>query len=1091
MSFFSRLLGKKVQKHSKVKNTQRPKELTELFELSQTLSDLLNRDDFLSRKVYAPIIEENKHLYDFFSTLKNENGIADFCKHNNNDINEVISFIESFESLFIDNSSIPKIVRAHNSSFVSRHLKSDKEYLDTILSKSDPEIMLDEDQRRVVLSDEDYSLVVAGAGAGKTTTIAAKVKYLVDKKGVDPKNILIVSFTNKAVDELKTRIKSLGINCPISTFHSAGYAILRKNEDEKLAIVDSGFLYSCVENYLKETVFIKPDLVKKIVLFFGSYFDVPFDGDKTEQYFQKLLHLDTSTLKGNMPDYETYTYDRKTGRKQTLKSEFVRSMEEVRIANFLYLNQINYIYEDPYKYHILRAHKPYTPDFHIFQNGRDAYIEHFGITENGTNSRYTDEQLWRYKKSIADKVKLHRQHGTNLITTYSKYNDGKDYLIHLQELLLSNGFELSPISYEKVYKQLASNDESKYIAKLVRLIVTFIANFKTQCFDDSQFDKWRNGKPNVRTKIFLEITEQCYLDYQRKLKESHAVDFEDMINKSTQMLIENQKELKQKIDFQYIIVDEYQDISRQRFNLTKALSEMCDAKIMAVGDDWQSIYGYAGSDISLFTKFSESLSGYADILKITKTYRNSQQLIDIAGKFIQKNKGQIQKSLISSKTISEPVIIETYSERTNTKDTQGKGGKYYGIGKTVEKIIGELLEENPDASNSMKILLVGRYGFDARNLCFSQDFWFDQEQGIVHSEKYKNAKLFYLTAHRSKGLGFDNVIILNARDDIYGFPTKIDNDPVLKLVVHDDRSIEYAEERRLFYVALTRTKNKVFIVTPKEHPSEFVRELINEHENVALHGKLDEETESNQKLMAKCPVCGYPLQLRYNKNIGLRLWMCTNETEICDFITNDLNGGELQIQKCDKCRDGYLIVKKGINYFLACTNFKKDGTGCGRTMAIEEYRANKRFDDEVNEFSDDNSDDNPSFFSRESDSDYKIRTDKESESKKENSKRKAGDVHKLHKEERLIDKERFEVAVDENGNLVTDWHLLVRLKECRDSIAFRDGVPKYAIAKSNVLSTLATYKPKDENEASQLKGITLNFALRYGKEFFEIINKTK
>lgn len=1083
MSFISRLFGKKEQTsvvHYK------SKELLDLFDLSRSLSDLLKQDTFLSHKTYAYLMEKGKPLYKFFSSLQRENRIGTYCNHEKTDEAEVNSFLNAYGSFFCSSSPIPDLIRNHNENYLARHLVSDKDYLDSILIKADPGIILDEEQRRVVLSDEDYTLVVAGAGAGKTTTIAAKVRYLIEKRGIDPKQILIVSFTNKAVDELKSRIKSLGFDCPISTFHSAGYAILNKKEDEKLTIVDSGFLYYSVENYLKNTVLAQGDLVKKIVQFFGSYFDVPFEGKDVEQYFQKILHLDTSTLKGNMPGYEAYTYDRRTGRKMTLNSEYVRSLEEVRIANFLYLNQIDYIYEDPYKYHILRAHKPYTPDFHICQDGKDAYIEHFGITESGTNSRYSKEQLWYYKKSIADKIKLHRQHGTKLITTYSQYNDGKDFLFHLKDQLVANGFKLSPAPYEKVYKQIASNEESKYIAKLVRLIVTFIVNLKTNGFDASKFENWRNEKPNVRTKLFLDIAEQCYLDYQRKLKERNAVDFEDMINKSAQMIREYE-DLQGKVDFKYIIVDEYQDISRQRFNLTKELSNMCDAKIMAVGDDWQSIYAYAGSDITLFTKFSESM-GYADELKITRTYRNSQEVINIAGNFIQKNKSQIQKRLVSGKTINEPVIIETYSERTDPKETKGKGGKYYGIGKVVENIIGKILEENPTTSDTMRILLVGRYGFDARNLCFSEDFWYDQEQGIVHSKKYRNAKLFFLTAHRSKGLGFDNVIILNARDDIYGFPAKIDNDPVLKLVIHDDRSIEYAEERRLFYVAMTRTKNRVYIVTPKEHPSEFVRELIGEYGDVVLHGELDDETETSHGLIKRCPVCGYPLQLRQNRNIGLRLWMCTNETEICDFITNELNGGELQIQKCDECLDGYLIVKKGANYFLGCTNYKKDGSGCGRVMGLEEYRSLKSFDDEVNEFSEDLSTDKPAFLIRETDSDYEARIAKEAV-KKQESERKTADVHKVHKEERFIEKEGFEVIVDEDGELLTDWILLMKLKDCRNTIAFRDGIPRFAVAKNKWLVLLATYKPKDENDCLQIKGLPPEFYPKYGKELIGILNQ--
>ena len=195
-----------------------------------------------------------------------------------------------------------------------------------------------------------------------------------------------------------------------------------------------------------------------------------------------------------------------------------------------------------------------------------------------------------------------------------------------------------------------------------------------------------------------------------------------------------------------------------------------------------------------------------------------------------------------------------------------------------------------------------------------------------------------MTVHRAKGLGFDNVIIINARNELYGFPSQIQDDPVLKYVVKDDYSIEYAEERRLFYVALTRTKNRVYIVTPQQHPSKFVTELINDYKNVKVNGIINEEGNNSVSDSKLCPICGYPLQLRYKPYYGLKLWLCSNEPEICDFMTNDIRGGELSIMKCGKCRDGYLIVKEGkVEPFLGCTNYKSDKTGCDGFMTKEYY----------------------------------------------------------------------------------------------------------------------------------------------------------
>ena len=928
MSIFSNFFKRKsVISESK---PEPPKELVRAVNFKHQIDNLLSIDAFIARSDFQEYIAEYEDLYTQIKTLQTSQTLSHFCNNNKIDPTYLEDFLSLYENIKQPNGQ--SLIDKHNDAFITTHLNSDKTYLDTILYKVDPQIILDDEQRRVVLSDEDYTLVIAGAGAGKTTTVAAKVKYLVEKKGIAPDQILVISFTNKAVNELRERInKALKIDCPITTFHKTGYAILRRQDNERKIIVDQGFMYNVINNYLKGNILENPELVEKLILFFGSYFDAPFEGDSLNDFFNYIKKADFSTLRGNMTEFAEQVIDQRTGKHISITYETLRSAEEVRIANYLYMNGIDYIYEKIYPYSFPNANKPYTPDFTITQDGRTAYIEHFGITQDGRNLRYTTEQLSRYKESVNDKVKLHREHQTDLIYTFSSYNDGCDFLVHLQEELIKHGFELRPRSAREIFDKIVSTEENRYISKLVKLVCTFIQNFKTNGYTLDDFYRFYSKSKNERTKLFLSICEQCYLEYVKRLKEKNAIDFEDMINDSSRILREEVINDK-KLDFKYIIVDEYQDISRQRFNLTKELSKLCNAKIIAVGDDWQSIYAYAGSDITLFTNFKNTF-GYGLELTITKTYRNAQEVIDIAGGFIQKNTSQIRKALISPKRIKDPIIIQSYTENVDKKKYEGKGGKFFLLGETVEKIIREILSENPKSS----ILLLGRYGFDGFNLTKSSDFIYWEKTGNVTSKTFSNVELEFMTAHRAKGLGYDNVIIINAVDALYGFPTQIQEDPVLKYVIKSDYAIEYAEERRLFYVALTRTKNRVYIVTPQQRPSPFVRELISDYPNIVVRGEIDDKTETNKEAKL-CPICGYPLQFRYKKAYGLRLWICSNEPEICDFMTNNLNGGDLQILKCDQCKDGYLIVHDGkTEPFLGCTNYRNDKTGCNRVMTRDYY----------------------------------------------------------------------------------------------------------------------------------------------------------
>lgn len=796
-----------------------------------------------------------------------------------------------------------------------------------------------EDQRKVVLTDEDYCLVIAGAGAGKTTTVAAKVKYLVDKKGIDPAQILVVSFTNKAVNELKEKIQDdLGVPCPIATFHSTGNAIIHKNSpEEKLNIVDNSKLYFVIRDYFRGSVMKNESVVNKLIMFFATYFDAPYEGDDLNGFFNNIAKANYSTMRSDLEDFKREVIDTRTKKSVTIQNEILRSHQEVEIANFLYLNNIEYEYEPIYQYNIQYSHKPYTPDFVIYQNGKIAYIEHFGITENGKNDRYSQDELEQYKKAINDKIKLHKQHDTTLIYTFSVYNDGKPLTEHLQEALEVKGFELKPRSNKEVMELLVAGEENRYVRKLINLICRFISNFKVNGYNAEEFNRMYHSTQNVRSRLFLEICHDCYLEYDRWLKENKAVDFEDMINESARLLREV-KEMKQKLSFKYIIVDEYQDISRQRFDLTKALSEVTDAKIIAVGDDWQSIYAFSGSDITLFTKFSEKM-GYAKMLKIVKTYRNSQEVIDIAGNFIQKNSEQIRKRLLSPKNITDPVIIYTYDSTAKGRKGDRRSGSNYAVAHAVETALTQLIMyKKQEGRQPGTILLLGRYAFDGDHLEKSGLFEFVRGGSKIKSVKYPKLDITFMTAHSSKGLGYDDVIIVNGKNETYGFPSKIEDDPVLAFVIKGDRSIDYAEERRLFYVAMTRTKNRVFFVAPEQNPSEFLLELKKDYKNVVLHGNWNEEKP--QSIAKKsCPLCGYPMQLKYKRAYGLRLYICTNEPEICGFMTNDYRAGKLCIQKCDKCRDGYLVVKssKENGYFLGCTNYKTNGTGCNKSIGMKYY----------------------------------------------------------------------------------------------------------------------------------------------------------
>lgn len=900
-------------------------EVSIINEFNDFLNRLNNSNKYISKKEYLTELKKYEIFFNDLNTLKNNNMLNEYLKKHKLNKKYVLDLLDIY-------NSFEEYINRINNNFINNALIVEKDYLDNILKDVDNKIILDTEQRKVVLSDEDYTLVIAGAGAGKTTTVAAKVKYLVEKNNINPKDILIISFTNKAVGELQDKInKDLKLDCPITTFHSTGNAILRKQSVEPLNIADDSKLYFILQNYFKYRVLKDESAVKSLILFFSSYFNAPYEGETLENFFNVTAKQNLYSLKSDLNEYRKDIIDRRTKSVKTILNEKLRSIEEVRIANYLYLNNIDYEYEPVYPYNI-GYNKVYTPDFIIKQNGKVCYIEHFGITERGENKLYTNDELETYKRRIKSKIEFHKKHNTDLIYTYSKYNDGVDFIEHLENELVKRDFILNPRNDREVLEKILTTEQSKYVEKLVNLIVRFIKNFKTNGYTEEDFNRMYYMTNNVRNRLFLNIARDCYMEYQKVLKENNQVDFEDMINESAKILREV-KELKEKLSFKYIIVDEYQDISKQRFDLVKALSEVCDAKIIAVGDDWQSIYAFSGSDISLFTEFAEKM-GYANLIKIENTYRNAQEVIDIAGGFIQKNNKQIKKTLKSNKRIDKPIVIYTYNSALKGAQDNNKTGANYNLAETVENILTTIYRLYGENANSKKILVLGRYGFDAYKLEETGLFEFQNHHNKVISVKYPKLNMTFMTVHSSKGLGYDEVIIINGKNETYGFPSKIDDDPVLNFVVKTDYNIDYAEERRLFYVALTRTKNRVFIAAPEKNPSEFLLEIKNDYKNVTLIGEWNEQ-KVNDISKKVCPRCGYPLQYKYKDSLGLPLFICTNEPEICDFMTNNYEV-KAEIKKCPDCKDGYLIVKKtkDDNYILGCTNFKENKNGCNKLIHL-------------------------------------------------------------------------------------------------------------------------------------------------------------
>lgn len=887
-----------------------------------------------------------------------------------------------FEKFYNKPETFETDTKQANERYINQELKDNSDLFDDLDGKS-----LDSQQREAIVVDEDAVKVIAGAGSGKTFTIQGKVKYLTEKRDVDPSEILAISFSNASVDDLKERIEE---PIDIKTFHKVGKDIL--TQYNQYSRPDTSALKRIIKRYLTKKALKNEDISKKLIEFFSFYINVP-PSDDDIKYEGDLLDwqegVDFSTLKRRF----------KNKQRETLNNEIVRSYEELYIANFLFIYGIKYTYEKIYSYpnknferefkkfkeflfsfneeipdelknditkdllnltDIFEEYeiKDYLPDFYL--DDYNIYIEHFGLNRNCENHLIGGKSSEEYVKEMEWKRKVHKKYGTTLIETFSYYQSENRLLTRLAEKLQAQGVEFNEIDYREVYRILLENKTIKEWEDFIVLLKTFIELFKGNNYDKTKFKEFydyvgglKDSFSKDRTIAFLKIVEEIYNDYEAYLLKIKKIDFNDMINKASDCIVKNGLDLP----YKYIIVDEYQDTSFTRYNLLRNICDSIGAKIMVVGDDWQSIYSFSGCDVNIFTKF-DNFFDVCETRYIEKTYRNSQQLIDASSNFVMKNPDQTRKELKSSKSLKYPIKLVNFD---NDFDEILK----------FELIIKNII--NQSTFKNKKILILGRNNKDIFNLL--KNFNVENEYGkrkfeilgdedklrrnkfvkIVYRES-PDVNIEYRTVHQSKGLECDNVILINLKNWNAGFPNKMVDDPILNFVKRNGDSFSYAEERRLFYVALTRTKNNVYLLAPYFKSSVFVQELKTDA-NVELlnleHNRLEtlKNIEKNGERYViptklKCPVCKTGVVLLesfWNKGKLNRVLKCSHNMappfNRCNW-EGGYYGSELEdlddIEYCPSC-DGILIKRyrhSDGHPFLGCTNFRK--TGCrGKGKKLE------------------------------------------------------------------------------------------------------------------------------------------------------------
>jgi len=747
------------------------------------------------------------------------NEYKSFCRKNNIEVNQ--NFLDEL-----------------NEKFIQTKLNEYTEYFDNIFKDVGEDIYLDEEQRRIILTDEEYCLINAGAGSGKSTTMAAKVKYLVDKLNIKPQEIIMLSFTKKSSEDLDEKVNDeLNLGIPVSTFHSLGMKFIQKFYPYPVKVVGLDEQKSIICSYVKQLFKDKVKL-KEIINLFKKYennnyiakgFIENYDRfDSFEEYFEDYKnrkYLLESQKEGGI---RKYLINRLSLRNSlyTIRGEKVKSIGEVRVANFLYINGIDYSYEKIFEEKV-NDDRAYKPDFTIEYQGKNIYVEYFGLSScYDDKNELNKKEMMKYKRNRKIKEQYQKNHNYDFINLDYITKD-ESFIETLKAELNARDIEFKRRSDKEIFYRILDNNLNAEFFKFTDLIIKFIDIFKNMLEenDDNVFKKVISDIKREKFKYYyylsddileaecrikvIEYLKEIYNYYQEYLLQNQMIDYSDMINLSYKQIIKEVKSNYPDLNYKYIIVDEYQDITFQRFLFIKRLIEYFNAKLISVGDDWQAIYAFAGSKIELFNKFNELFLNSKDDMYLSTTYRYGQELVDITSEFILENEEQSTKKIKSLKHLKEPIEIYEYKEFEEYKE--------------VYKLIHKLYKENPKNN----ILILARTN-ECLNKLTKSEFFSKGINDVVICKDLPYAKIQGLTMHRSKGLTADQVIVIGLRDKLFPSEGRVSHwiFEYFKLDSINEK-IPYAEERRLFYVALTRTRNKVCLIVPDsaKRKSMFINEI--------------------------------------------------------------------------------------------------------------------------------------------------------------------------------------------------------------------------------------------------------------------------
>lgn len=668
-----------------------------------------------------------------------------------------------------------------------------------LVHRIDPnDLDLTPEQQRAVVRNGIYNQVIAAAGTGKTLTLITRVAYLLQSRAVDPSRILVVTFTTEARDEMEERLADhFGItDVHVDTVHGFGNSVIQSAEDGGVDTIDANQIFNIIDRKIRQA-------------------HTGTDEEFLSHYYEFLVHFDDVYL--DEADYETkeaYIQARAEQRYQTLRGEEVKSRTEKHIADFLFTHRVEYRYEDLATWADTSDDKgSYEPDFYLPEH--DLYIEHWGIDSAGeiapwfswSTEQYHEKMRWAREQFAAT--------DSTLVETYDFEHEAGQLKRFLRARLAHHGVELERMALDELIDSAFDyNRREGWIKGKFR---DFVQNAK-------QFDV----KPDaIETSLTRDNPRQFHFghcgiillqQYQRFLVEHDLIDFSDMITQSLELIQANPGTYRTQYD--HVLVDEFQDLGRGKLELIQELVGPDAARLFAVGDDWQSIYSFQGAVVEYFLNFSDHF-GPPTRTTLTENFRSPQRVIEAGNTLIANNDDQLEKE-----------VHATVTRETTPRVHTLQGYKFYDyvrrVGRYTAALVRDYLQRGAKPQDIMVLCrfdVAVPYLDEIKKKLREHGIPYEGKSDAYHGEKRgADGGVAVYSVYQSKGREAEHVILAHAVEGPYGFPPAGRENELLdpvKPVATDT----VAEERRAFYVALTRTQRTLDVLTRKGQPSRFLEEI--------------------------------------------------------------------------------------------------------------------------------------------------------------------------------------------------------------------------------------------------------------------------